>query len=104
MNAFRYYTENCFMAQEHLEKYTVMNITFLYLLLTSKNRKGLDPAGPLFGSTHPDVRLDPSDAHFVDVIHTDAKRWGIQQPCGHIDFYPNGGVNQIGCLDITTGE
>ena len=65
---------------------------------------GLDPAGPLFASTPPAVRLDPSDATFVDVIHTDAKRWGIEQPCGHIDFYPNGGVNQVGCLDVTTGN
>jgi hypothetical protein len=33
---------------------------------------GLDPAGPLFDSYSEDVRLDPSDAKFVDVIHTDA--------------------------------
>lgn len=65
---------------------------------------GLDPAGPLFASTPPAVRLDPSDATFVDVIHTDAKRWGIEQSCGHIDFYPNGGVDQVGCLDVTTGN
>lgn len=32
---------------------------------------GLDPAGPLFnGKPHQD-RLDPSDAQFVDVIHSD---------------------------------
>ncbi|NXK54293.1 LIPR3 protein, partial [Chauna torquata] len=33
---------------------------------------GLDPAGPLFQYTPPMVRLDPSDAKFVDVIHTHA--------------------------------
>ncbi|CAG0892720.1 unnamed protein product [Darwinula stevensoni] len=33
---------------------------------------GLDPAGPLFEFTHPLVRLDPEDALFVDVIHSDA--------------------------------
>jgi pancreatic triacylglycerol lipase len=32
---------------------------------------GLDPAGPYFEDTDPKVRLDPTDALFVDVIHTD---------------------------------
>ena len=33
----------------------------------------LDPAQPLFQNTPEFVRLDPGDADFVDVIHTDAK-------------------------------
>ena len=33
---------------------------------------GLDPAGPMFQDMPTFVRLDPSDAQFVDVIHTDA--------------------------------
>ncbi|KAM7299909.1 pancreatic triacylglycerol lipase [Ixodes scapularis] len=33
---------------------------------------GLDPAGPYFFHMPPQVRLDPSDAAFVDVIHSDA--------------------------------
>lgn len=33
---------------------------------------GLDPAGPLFQYTPTMVRLDPSDAKFVDIIHTHA--------------------------------
>uniref|UniRef100_M0R6V9 Lipase H n=1 Tax=Rattus norvegicus TaxID=10116 RepID=M0R6V9_RAT len=32
---------------------------------------GLDPAGPLFNGRPPEDRLDPSDAQFVDVIHSD---------------------------------
>jgi len=32
---------------------------------------GLDPAEPYFQGTPPIVRLDPTDAKFVDVIHTD---------------------------------
>lgn len=34
-------------------------------------RIGLDPAGPYFENTDPKVRLDPTDAQFVDVMHTD---------------------------------
>ena len=40
---------------------------------------------------------------FVDVIHSDvrdstlSKALGLQRPCGHVDFYPNGGKNQPGC-------
>ncbi|XP_067593345.1 lipase member H isoform X2 [Pseudorca crassidens] len=32
---------------------------------------GLDPAGPLFNGRPPEDRLDPGDAQFVDVIHSD---------------------------------
>jgi pancreatic triacylglycerol lipase len=34
---------------------------------------GLDPAEPLFQDMPTFVRLDPTDADFVDVIHTDSK-------------------------------
>merc|ERR1712038_323139 len=45
---------------------------------------------------------------FVDVIHSDLSDdvlnfgYGIKQPVGHVDFYPNGGKNQPGCslLDV----
>ena len=62
---------------------------------------GLDPAGPAFQYTDPLVRLDPSDAIFVDAIHSDAavdfiSGFGMEQPVGHVDFYPNGGQNQPG--------
>ena len=33
---------------------------------------GMDPAGPYFENTDPEVRLDPTDALFVDVMHTNA--------------------------------
>uniref|UniRef100_A0A663MV99 Triacylglycerol lipase n=1 Tax=Athene cunicularia TaxID=194338 RepID=A0A663MV99_ATHCN len=58
---------------------------------------GLDPAGPLFQYTPTTVRLDPSDAKFVDIIHTHA---GILQTCGHLDFYPNGGKKMPGCKQL----
>ncbi|XP_068112923.1 pancreatic lipase-related protein 2-like isoform X2 [Hyperolius riggenbachi] len=64
---------------------------------------GLDPAQPYFQDTPPEVRLDPSDADFVDVIHTDSYHpafvgLGISHPVGHFDFYPNGGNRMPGCV------
>lgn len=61
---------------------------------------GLDPAAPLF--EYPDMetleqRLDPDDAYFVDVIHTNANHLGVISPSGHVDFYPNGGEMQPDC-------
>ncbi|XP_071120830.1 pancreatic lipase-related protein 2-like [Mytilus edulis] len=64
---------------------------------------GLDPAEPNYKGTDVRVRLDPGDANFVDVVHTDGSPfdeisgYGLIDPVGHIDFYPNGGKNQPGC-------
>ncbi|XP_045158618.1 inactive pancreatic lipase-related protein 1-like [Mercenaria mercenaria] len=63
---------------------------------------GLDPASPYFENMDIKVRLDPSDADFVDVIHTDGGGvknigFGASQEMGHVDFYPNGGERQPGC-------
>lgn len=61
---------------------------------------GLDPARPAFevGITGPEVHLDPTDAEFVDVIHSCAGVLGFQKPIGFVDFYPNGGgYPQPGC-------
>merc|ERR1719215_335775 len=67
-----------------------------------KRITGLDPAGPYFENTPAEVRLDISDADFVDIIHTHAAKLGdssigIFAPIGHVDFYPNGGDFQPGC-------
>lgn len=63
---------------------------------------GLDPAGPMFEKSNLIVRLDPTDAVFVDVIHSDGAPleeagFGTVLPMGHLDFYPNGGQIQPGC-------
>ena len=34
---------------------------------------GLDPAEPYFQYMPENVRLDPSDAKFIDVVHTDTR-------------------------------
>ncbi|XP_054708873.1 pancreatic lipase-related protein 2-like [Uloborus diversus] len=63
---------------------------------------GCDPAEPYFQNMPPSVRLDPTDADFVDVIHSDATDimfigFGMSHKVGHIDFFPNNGRNQPGC-------
>ncbi|XP_077311053.1 pancreatic triacylglycerol lipase-like [Lithobates pipiens] len=64
---------------------------------------GLDPAEPYFQGTPNEVRLDITDANFVDVIHTDAAPMvpnlglGMSQVAGHLDFFPNGGEEMPGC-------
>uniref|UniRef100_A0A8C4JVT3 Triacylglycerol lipase n=1 Tax=Dromaius novaehollandiae TaxID=8790 RepID=A0A8C4JVT3_DRONO len=64
---------------------------------------GLDPAQPYFQDTPIEVRLDKSDAEFVDVIHTDSAPtipylgFGMSTAIGHLDFYPNGGEQMPGC-------
>ncbi|GAB6025824.1 hypothetical protein CHUAL_011805 [Chamberlinius hualienensis] len=63
---------------------------------------GLDPAGPLFDGSNAENRLDSTDGLFVDVIHSNAgpiyrKHLGIDEPIGHVDFYPNGGWKQPNC-------
>ncbi|XP_046463356.1 pancreatic lipase-related protein 2-like isoform X1 [Daphnia pulex] len=76
---------------------------------------GLDPAEPYFAEMPSHVRLDPTDAKFVDAIHTDTRTilllgYGMLEPVGHLDFYPNGGRDQPGCdpvnipLDMITED
>ncbi|GAB0192002.1 pancreatic lipase-related protein 2 [Grus japonensis] len=76
-----------------------------YSWLCHSETKGLDPAGPYFEGTPPEVRLDPTDANFVDVIHSNAAHFpaiglGISNTTGHLDFYPNGGTVMPGCNDL----
>lgn len=65
---------------------------------------GLDPAGFLFHNVPSSERLDPSDAHFVDVIHSAGLWIGMDEAVGHADFYPNQGHHpQPGCEDEGIG-
>ncbi len=68
---------------------------------------GLDPSGPLHHTVPVRLRLDPTDAQFVDVIHSAGKWVGNDDIMGHSDFFPNlGRAPQPGCqkkesLDLT---
>lgn len=61
----------------------------------------LDPALPLFSMDRPAERVAPTDAGYVEVIHTNAGLLGFDQPIGLASFYPNWGRVQPGCgIDI----
>ncbi|XP_059488377.1 pancreatic lipase-related protein 2-like isoform X2 [Neocloeon triangulifer] len=60
----------------------------------------LDPASPCFNLVSNELRVDPEDAEFVDVIHTNGRdkySLGLMTPVGDVDFYPNGGQEQPSC-------
>ncbi|XP_076673462.1 pancreatic triacylglycerol lipase-like [Andrena cerasifolii] len=58
----------------------------------------LDPALPLFSSKPPGRRVSYEDAKYVEVIHTNGGGLGFLNPLGHVDYYPNGGEKQVGCI------
>ncbi|XP_055596648.1 phospholipase A1 member A-like [Uranotaenia lowii] len=60
----------------------------------------LDPARPLIKPGNMN-RLDPGDAKFVQVIHTNAGHYGEGGRMGHIDFCVNGGRRQPYCGNST---
>jgi len=68
--------------------------------LKIKRITALDPAKPLFFTKLSFLprHLSPSDAEFVDIIHTAAGSLGSDQKGGTVDFWVNGGSFQQGCL------
>ncbi|XP_065159167.1 pancreatic lipase-related protein 2 [Atheta coriaria] len=62
---------------------------------------GLDPTIVFYSAANTTRDLDPSDAHFVDILHTNSGILGQWGPNGHADFYINGGSSQPGCASDT---
>ncbi|KAI5651299.1 lipase domain-containing protein [Phthorimaea operculella] len=60
----------------------------------------LDPAGPLWNTNS--KRVNSNDGIYVEGIHTDGGYTvgglGLGNPIGDVDFFPNGGISQPGCL------
>lgn len=63
-----------------------------------KSIVGLDPALPLFAWSEIDERLDPTDANYVQILHTNGGLLGFLDAIGDSDYYPNGGKTQPGCV------
>ncbi|XP_034473511.1 phospholipase A1 2 isoform X1 [Drosophila innubila] len=57
----------------------------------------LDPAGPKFRHRSPEFRIDPSDAKYVESMHTSGN-FGFLGPTGSATFYPNYGLYQRNCF------
>lgn len=58
----------------------------------------LDPAYPLFFNVLSLKTVHKKDAEFVQAIHTDIGTYGQPASIGHVDFWPNGGLQgQPGC-------
>ncbi|XP_023954017.1 pancreatic lipase-related protein 2-like isoform X2 [Bicyclus anynana] len=63
---------------------------------------GLDAAHPGFYPPILTAPINPKDADFVDIIHTDGGWFGAPDRTGHVDFWPNDGTaKQPGCLPFT---
>ncbi|EDV33290.2 uncharacterized protein Dana_GF23710 [Drosophila ananassae] len=56
----------------------------------------LDPAGPKFRHRTAEFRIDPTDAKYVESMHTSAN-FGFRRPTGSATFYPNYGAYQRSC-------
>lgn len=56
----------------------------------------LDPAGPKFRHRSAEFRIDPTDAKYVESMHTSAN-FGFRRPTGSATFYPNYGAYQRSC-------
>ncbi|XP_043503300.1 pancreatic triacylglycerol lipase-like [Polistes fuscatus] len=63
---------------------------------------GLDPVGRGYSDADENTRIDKSHAEYVQIIHTNSGKLGLDGNFGTADFIVNGGKSQPGCgyLDI----
>lgn len=62
------------------------------------NSIAFDPAGPGFTVPYDvgiDLRLDPTDAKYVQTVYTSQYMIGSGKDCGHANFFMNGGMIQV---------
>ena len=95
-------TENVSKSFRSFPYFVIVSVSWEFIFFLGLDAGDLPYGTRVFENAHPSVRLDTTDADFVDIIHTDLKGLGIDQPIGHLDFYPNGGDVQPGCGVIAT--
>jgi hypothetical protein len=61
---------------------------------------GLDPAGPLYFPPVKSRHLEPEDAHFVDVYHTNSFLFGDFTVDGHVNFYSELLINNNNVISV----
>lgn len=61
---------------------------------------GLDPAKPRFDLSDHQQHIWRGDGDLVYIIHTGGDGFGIMEPLGDVDVYPNGGKAQPGCSTV----
>ncbi|XP_012545702.1 lipase member H-B [Bombyx mori] len=82
---------------------TVSYIAKNFQTITGRNVSSivaLEPSGPCFRTLVSDDRLNPSDAGFVQVVHTNIDGYGMANRMGHVDFYVNGGEYQPSDINL----
>jgi len=89
------------------KRFGVFHACNIYKKTMSLYAAGLDPASPLFRQmlSASLLSLGADDAAFVDVVHTDGARiwsegFGLFNPIGDVDYFPNGGLDQPGCEQV----
>lgn len=58
----------------------------------------MDPAWFLYDSCGTKCRISTESGKNVEILHTNDRIIGNPNQLGHLDFYPNGGKKQPGCI------
>ncbi|XP_051162063.1 phospholipase A1 member A-like [Leptopilina boulardi] len=76
----------------------VVGVTGYYTKRKVNNIIGLDPSWYLYNSCGWRCRISTQSGNNVEIIHTNDNLIGNPNALGHVDFYPNGGSKQPGCI------
>lgn len=61
---------------------------------------GIDPGQLPADFSMTEANINPNDASFVDIIHTETQSFGTIEATGHASFWVNGGHTQPMCGNL----